>query len=872
MRIARYRNERDNAPEIADLEWPQLVERLTRHTITPCSRTPAPGFDLCARKDCGHKSGEAWSPAILNPCPAKCHKAGTRSDCGGGRFHRLNANVVAITVAVFDLDHLPAAKLLEVAATIEGSGLAYIMHSTHSHDLEGDNACLRLMLPLSRAVTAAEYPKLREAVIRRFNLPADPQTKDLARLFFLPSCPSDADAIAEHGPGGSIAVEHFLAEAGAAPAPSAVAPAPSVDSGGSAPSTQGEGSPVDLEALRDRLRAVNKADSKELARRILRGEPLAEEGSRDETLNRAVSLVACAVPAETPSEAILELLRPSVLAMPGAPPPGDPDWLRLAAYKLERARERRTENDKRRDEFNAEVRRRLARDSATSTVADEPDAPPEDLSAPYTAEQIERWMNEQGAATYEEFERRWIVQRAKAFWIFVGGAYRQPITRDDLDVSLPRDLARAPVELHKITAEGNPRPAKVPELLRQYATVARDVQASLALQRSFYDATSQTFFEAVRPLRRITPREHPEVQTWLELLGAGFEGTNREQRDKLLDWIATVSRLDRQSCALYFDGAPGVGKGLLANGLARLWTTGGPTELSRVLGGFNDSLINCPLLFADESLPAVKGITAELRRLIGSTQRTLRRLYLPACNLDGSIRMIIAGNNDRLLDTGEDLSTHDLEAVAGRFFYVDARAPDGEQHPAAAYLEDLGGTPVVNKWITDDMIAEHALFLQSTRQVNEGARFIVEGKAAEFHEHLATGSGIAGLVCEWLVRHLSDPGTARAAAPGARALVFVGEGEVWAATEALAGEAAWHARVPSSNVPSATKIGRALRNLSIGKERVKVGEVQNTYHRVKPSLLLSWAERSQVGDVDALRTRIAAPCAEIARAKKARGG
>src|SRR5690606_32527461 len=127
--------------------------------------------------------------------------------------------------------------------------------------------------------------------------------------------------------------------------------------------------------------------------------------------------------------------------------------------------------------------------------------------------------------------------------------------------------------------------------------------------------------------------------------------------EKLIDWVASVMRLDRQSCAIYIDGAPGVGKNLLATGLARLWHTGGASELGRVLEGFNDVLTQCPLVFADEALPQRRGITAELRRLIGSTARNLNRKFLPVCNLDGAIRLIIAGNNDRLLDTGEDLSS-----------------------------------------------------------------------------------------------------------------------------------------------------------------------------------------------------------------------
>src|SRR5690606_19730983 len=116
--------------------------------------------------------------------------------------------------------------------------------------------------------------------------------------------------------------------------------------------------------------------------------------------------------------------------------------------------------------------------------------------------------------------------------------------------------------------DGNERDLSPDQILKRHATVARRVQASLALQRSFYDSRSETFFEAVAPLRKITPCEYPQIQRWLELLGGA-------QAEKLIDWVASVMRLDRQSCAIYIDGAPGVGKNLLATGLARLWHTGG---------------------------------------------------------------------------------------------------------------------------------------------------------------------------------------------------------------------------------------------------------------------------------------------------------
>jgi hypothetical protein len=870
MQIARYRSEQDSAPETETIEWAALVHLLTTHERTPC--------DPCPGKDCPHKHGPAWSPVELSLCPPVCHNEGKLKarNCGGGRFHRLNKNVRAIHAAVFDVDHTSMTELRAIAARIDGSGVAAVIHSSHSN--RPTDVCVRVIFPVTRPITADEWPRVRAAAERLFQLPADKSTKDLARLFFLPTCPASVTPIALHTEGASLDVDALIALANAQ-AGTAQAATLSIEA---KPPETTTADPNELRAklrtLRNRYRDSSKQEIRErgaLLDRILGKQPLSlREGKDpvfaglDDALNRACSLMVTTLPAETPIEAILELVRPSVA--PVAQPEGLEHWLTEAWDMVERARERRALNDAASRDFDREVRARLMSDSAAADDEQPLTAPREHKdgeqtndeaesdddehpkSEGYAIDQLERWADEQGTDV-TGFIRRWVIQRGKAFYVFVGGRYRAPISKDDLAVSLPRDLARAPIRMTIEEDSGRITPVPVVSILANHATVARDVQASLALQRSFYDARTETFFEAVRPLRGLAAREHKDVHAWLTLLGG-------DQSEKLLDWVASCMRLDRQSCAIYLDGPKSCGKSLLAYGLARLWTSGGPSELGRVLEGFNDALTVCPLIFADEAIPQRKGITAELRRLIGSTARNLNRKFLPVCNLDGAVRLVIAGNNDHLLDTGEDLSANDLEAVAGRFLYI--RAPQA----AADYLAALGGPPVVGRWITQNAIAEHALWLRENRQINEGSRFLVEGIVQDFHDNLATSSGLAGLVCEWLVRYLVDPTTTA----GASNLIMAGHGEVWVNADAMVKATDWERRVPSSKVPSAAKIGRALRNLAMGHERIRVADKQHKYHRIKPRLLVTWAERSTVVDPETLTARIEAPNEVIAKALGAR--
>lgn len=819
----------------------------------------------------------AWCPVEFTPCRTPCP---SKRPCGGSKPHRLKQNVRSVNFAVYDFDELTPDTLRSACATVDASGYAAIIHSSFSHTPEAPKA--RIVFKLSRPVLCGEWLTVWEAIPRMLGLTVnkDKACKDESRLYYLPTCRPGAVHFAGCSEGTeAIDVEAILAYGAKqnfdkqvathlAAAPVAVEMPALVDDHTAAVRSDGS---VNMDSLRTRLKRCAAPGTRELVARMLKGQVLAEPGGgsgrlgRDSSLQALTGALVYSLPNEVPTAALLELLRASVTQME-PPEPGSrfESWLEFAEDMIDRARSRKAESEAQRRAFADNVRAGFAQESVkiatplAPPVASEegldPVADPEAFAGMYTEAQLTKWCIEQGTSSLEEFCRRWIIQKGTAFYVFVEGQYRNPLIKEELTVSLRRDLARAPIPLEKELKNGD-RVVKTPQdILDDHSTVARHIEGSLCLQNSYYDPYSQTFFEAVRPLRNLVPREHPEIQRWLELLGGD------KHRERLLDWVACSMRLDRQSCAIYLDGPKSVGKTLLASGLARLWTTGGPSELGRVLDGFNESLVTCPLVFADESLPNRKGITAELRRFIGSTSRALNRKFMPVVNLDGAIRVIIAGNNDRLLENGEELSVNDLDAVAGRFLYIEAN------NAAAEYLAALGGPPYVGRWVTSDMIAEHALYLREVRDIAEDKRFLVEGEGSAFHDHLATSSGMAGLVCEWLVRYLAAANETQK-----NHLVMIGQGEILVNTEALAREASWLAHVPGFKVPSAQNVGRALRGLSIGTLQAKHAERVYTYHRLKVGLVLSWAARLQIGDPAAIAGRVNAPNPAVVEALTTKG-
>lgn len=318
LKVAFYEDHKDNQPACVEVGWEDIVEMLSTVDETPCS--PCPG------KNCPAKYGKAWSPVDIE---------GTRA----------SDHVKAVTVAVFDLDHVTEPILEEVLTQL--AGYSFVIHSTHSHKPPADG-CYRVVMPLSRPVPAAEWRATLKALVGLLDIPADPTCKDPSRLYFLPTRPAGSPSYVLVESGIPLDVDALpIAHA---------TPAPPVDTTPQA---------VDMGALRACLASArtSRARAKDAVSveaytflaRVLDGTALAVSGShvgdsnlphgRDTTFNKVASLVAFTLPEGTPREAALELLRPSVAAT-DTEPEGVGHWLEIIASQYDRACARRAERDK----------------------------------------------------------------------------------------------------------------------------------------------------------------------------------------------------------------------------------------------------------------------------------------------------------------------------------------------------------------------------------------------------------------------------------------------------------------------------------------------------------------------------------------------
>ena len=458
----------------------------------------------------------------------------------------------------------------------------------------------------------------------------------------------------------------------------------------------------------------------------------------------------------------------------------------------------------------------------------------------------------------EIIERHAIIQKQGTYFAFDfrKNRYSHALTKDELGGYIDKVWANGPIPLYFYSDDDTKKKKPVPFLTDHYREVAIEVVGDLRIEKSHYDAEEETFYQAMA-IRRVTePRYDPDIDEWVHLLvGDALLSNGDPKIDRMLDWMAAVPQLQHQSCVLYLEGVSGAGKGLLANGLARLWTTGGPTEFQSIVDDYNGGIADCPFIFADEGLtaPKKKSLSALLRSLVGSSTLTLNEKYLVHRRVIGSVRLMLAANNDEALSFGnENLSIHDLEAVAGRFLHVYAR------REAADWLKAKNTNGQLTRaWVDGDLLARHCLYLMKTRKIRPGKRFFVEGDEEAMHRKMLLRGGIDGLVHEWLVRFATKPVVLeqRYKARSEKPLAYIDNSEFYVNSQAVVD--CWDAYMPSTaRCPGTQLVGSILSKISYDKRRVGSRGSRARYHVIQPGLVLELSQDMQVGNEDVIEANL----------------
>lgn len=722
------------------------------------------------------------------------------------------SGVKDIHAAILDLDNVPEDKLLAAFQTL--APYEAVIYTTHKHGFCGATK-LRVVMPLTEPVPAARYHAFWIGLNARIGGINDKATKSPQLPYYFPSTWTGSE------------VAQAWRQEGAWLDPATVIPEGHVIEH---PTTDPAATPFGTPRARGLLNTMRKEhDLKNAARALTKGESFAEPGARHETMVRLTGWLAFkSYRNPFTADDIEGLFAPSLSVMMLEDPALDEDPAGAYTDGLTKANQAKKQEQAAR----ADMAREAQRDSAGSSADGEYDD--DELARIAAAQQCR----------VQDLHRRWLIQKGTSFYMLNDrGGYSGPYTKDEAPAAVHQELSRSPVRLIDWTEKG-PRDRTLTAIIKESGRVASALVADFTLQNSVFDYETGTMREAVCPIRPIEPRYDEEIEEWLSRMAG-------PQVDKLFDWMACAPDLSKLLCAIYFCGSKSAGKTLFAHGIAGLWTKGAPTNASEVFASdFNESILSCPLVFADETLPKQhKGmnVTELLRGLLSTSNRKIRRKYQSTSDAAGTLRVILAANNEYLL-SAPSMTPDDIAAVSEKVLFVDAPGD-----AARTYLEGLRrrDQDKLNEWRRRG-IAGFCLWLQANRVVEPESRFWVTGDMSTMLRNLLTTTGWNSRVCEFLARYLDSPKTLDNTGMG---LVRIAEGKLLVNVRGIID--GWTSYMPEPRFEMETsKISAAVRSISEGRIVRRFKSRQVKYWIIDVENITAWSDRNQVGESSAMRSNL----------------
>ena len=770
------------------------------------------------------QSWESWVSVLTT------HKTSSDKDTTNFVFGKIGTgetrndkNVEFIDAMALDIDCVSDETLEQVVESL--CRFEFVMFTSFNHKspslpIEANNK-VRIIVPLEERIDPKEYKKVQSRFDILIGGENDKGVRKISQPYYVHSCPAERKphAFAIYNSGDWISLQD-LPEITAAESVAAQEFASTMQ--------------ISKQDLRKEARRLGRATTDHKRKMGIYLERVADGEAfvTDQTRDNVMFLMACHIAETWPNidaNHAANLFRDSLEAL---------YQVRQFEIGVSGAITEMGNKIRRKQERIAEERAEQAQVRLSNRERINSNIRPDGQSHDYTDEEISEMASMQ-RVNVSEIEKMAVVYCGSANFFMTQNGYEGPFGKDDANEAVREYLCPFGnrIALDSVSSSGNTSPKSISRLRTQYGQVAKRIEADISKPYSTFNPKTKIFVESTaRRDLSLQPVYHAEVNEWLTALGGDLS-------DKLLDWVACVTQLDRVCCALVLQGSQGIGKSLLCFGLANLWEVGVPTNLQNATGAFNGTLAKMPLIVADEGMNMKdEQMSEKLRSLIATQSRELNRKYLPVTQLKGAIRLIITTNEDNVLQFKGTHTSESTEAIAKRFLKVEAEE-EARKHMVRMVREGRQAD-----WMLK-LIPEHALWLSQNRKVIPGDRFLVEGAVDENIVALVVDNDSTSLICEWLVNWLMSPQALEHNANLTNLHRFdVLTGKIEIAAYAI--QQAWDTYLSQYRILDLKDIGKALSSISVKKnkaERKRVREIgqgtKRVLHEVIPINLRSWVQK-----------------------------
>lgn len=269
------------------------------------------------------------------------------------------------------------------------------------------------------------------------------------------------------------------------------------------------------------------------------------------------------------------------------------------------------------------------------------------------------------------------------------------------------------------------------------------------------------------PVHRLNPLVKPEfsaaVDEWLRKLFG-------EKYNLGIEWLSWALEVGSPICAINLYGAPGVGKGLLVQGLAECFE-GERMNDGRVMGKFNEGLLHTPLINCDEGVPSIKSDEAlaldqAFRSFVSGGSITIRSMFMNPFTANVYPRIMFTSNDRDILRSivgHRDLTDDDIRAIELRLLSIRITSE------AREFLTSRGNYSYTAGWVhgkqrSKYVLANHIMFLYKNRvpSRHSSGRLLVEGEVeTTLVRGLRLRSASSQTVLKALVKMIESPQTKR---------------------------------------------------------------------------------------------------------------